>query len=72
MTPSIAAALDNILDYGNAVVQVQFSDLFYATWVACRLVPANKIDPTDLPPGTVPDCRPVNIDSAERLPITRA
>ena len=38
----------------------------------CRLVPANKVDPDDLPAGTVPDCRPVNIRSAERRLITQA
>ena len=37
-----------------------------------RLVPANKADPDDLPPGTVPDCRPVNIGGAERRLATRA
>jgi hypothetical protein len=47
-------------------------DYFYAAWASSRLVPANKVHPDDLPPGTTPDCRPVNIGSAERRPITWA
>jgi hypothetical protein len=31
-------------------------DYFYAAWVSPRLVPANKVHPDDLPPGTTPDC----------------
>jgi len=40
--------------------------------VAYWLVHASKHNPVDLPPGTIPDCRPVNIDNAERRLITRA
>jgi hypothetical protein len=72
MTPSTAAAIDNYLDYANAVVQVQMPDYFYAAWVSSHLVSANKVHPDDLPPGTTPDCRPVNISSAKRRLITRA
>ena len=35
------------------------------------LVPANKVGPNDMPPGTVPDCRPVNIGNAARRLLTR-
>ena len=55
MTPNTAATIDNLLDYANAVVQLP--SYFYQVWVACRLVPANNVNPVDLPPGTVfPDC----------------
>jgi hypothetical protein len=47
-------------------------DYFYAAWVSSRLLPANKVHPDDLPPGTTPDCCPVNIGSAEHRLITRA
>ena len=63
-------------DYVNAVVRVEMPEYFYNAWVACRLVPANEADPADLShqlPGTIPaDCRPVNIDGAERRRITQA
>ena len=36
------------------------------------MVPANKADPDNLPPSTVPDCQPVNIGNTERRLITRA
>jgi hypothetical protein len=67
MMPSAAAAIDNYLDYANAVIWVQMSDYFYAAWESSHshLVPANKVHPDDLPPGTTPDCRPVNIGSTE-------
>ena len=35
-------------------------------------MPANKVDPADLPPGTPADCRPVNIGNSLRRLITRA
>ena len=53
-------------------VPIRFPGYFYQAWVACRLVPANKVDPDDLPPETTPDCRPVNIGGAERRLVTRA
>ncbi|KAL7525155.1 hypothetical protein ACHAXR_000881, partial [Thalassiosira sp. AJA248-18] len=71
-TPSAAAAVDNLLDYVNVAVTVQLPPYFYDAWVACRLVPANKLKPADLPPGTTPDCRHVNIGGSERRLITRA
>jgi hypothetical protein len=71
LTPSAATAIDNYLDYANAVLWVQMPDYFYAAWVSSRLVPANKVHPDDLPPETTTDCRPVNIRSAERRLITR-
>ena len=49
----------------------QHTSTIYGTWVACRLVPANKDHPDDLPANTVPDCRPINIGNAERRLITR-
>ena len=72
MSPSAAATIDNYLEYANAVVQVLFPPYFYKAWVASRLVPANKVPIEDLPPGTIPDCSPVNIGSSERRFITRA
>jgi hypothetical protein len=72
MMPSAAAATDNYLDYSNAVVQVQMLDYFYAAWVSSCRVSASKVHPDDLPPGTTPDCRHVNIGSAERRVITWA
>jgi hypothetical protein len=70
MMPSAAAAIDNYLDYSNAFVWFQSPDYFYAAWFASHLVPANKVCPTNLPPGTTLDCRPVNISSAEHRLIT--
>ena len=70
MLPSTAAAIHNYLDYANAVVLVHMPDYFYAAWVSSCLVPANKVHPDDLPPGTTPDCRPLNIGSAEHRLIT--
>ena len=64
--------MHNYWEYANLVVQAQLPDYFYIVFGASRLVPANKVDIADLPPGTVPDCRPVNIGSAERRFITRA
>lgn len=72
VTPSASAAVDNLLDYSNAVVQVELPPYFYAAWVACRLVAANKLSPRDLPSGVTPDARPVNIGGAERRLITPA
>ena len=48
MKPSVTAAVNNLLDYANAVVLFQTPSYFYNTWVGCRLVPANKVNP--LPP----------------------
>ncbi|EJK70875.1 hypothetical protein THAOC_07730, partial [Thalassiosira oceanica] len=67
-----AAVIDEYLDYANAVVKVQLPPYFYAAWVACRLVPVNKVSPRDLPPGVSPASRPLNIGGAERRAITRA
>ena len=40
--------------------------------MACRLVPANKLDPLDLPAGTTMNHQPVNVGNAARRHITRA
>ena len=72
LTPSAARAVDNLCDFANAVVQVRLPRWFYVGWVACRLVPANKVDPADLPPGTPADCRPVNIGGSLQRLVTRA
>ena len=71
VTPSAAAATTNLYDFCNAVVQVELPAWFYRAYVAGRLVPANKADPDDLPPGATPDCRPVIIGNAERRFATR-
>ena len=70
--PSAQSAVENYFDYACAVVQAQLPAYFYAAWVACRLVPTNKVDPDELPPDTPPDCRPVGIGSSERRHITQA
>ena len=56
MTPSAAQVVGNFYDYADVVVKVQLPTYFYHAWVACRLVPANKDHPDDLPANTVPDC----------------
>ncbi|EJK46732.1 hypothetical protein THAOC_34586 [Thalassiosira oceanica] len=71
-TLSAAAVINEYLDYANAVVNVQLPPCFYVAWVACRLVPVNKISPRDLPPGVSPASLPLNIGGAERRAITRA
>ena len=58
VTPSASAAVDNLLDYSNAVAQVVLPSYFYTAWVACRIVAANKLSPRDLPPGVTLDARP--------------
>ena len=67
MTPTAAAAIDNLRDYANAVVQVQFPSHFTLCRLAATLYrPIRSIMLTvDLPPGSVPDYRPVNIGGAE-------
>ena len=65
-------AVTHYFDYATAIVQVKLPMYFYREWVACRLVPANKLDLLDLPPGTTMDHRPVNVGTAERRHITRA
>ena len=50
MTLSVAAAVDHMYDYANAVVKVALPPYFYIVFVVCRLVPANKIHPANLPP----------------------
>ena len=71
-TPSAAAAVDNLCDYANAMVSVEFPRYFYVAWLATRLVPANKTDPDDLPPGVEASARPINVGYAEQRLITRA
>ena len=59
--------------YANNVVQGQFPNYFYEEYCARRrLVPANKVHPDLLRPGDTPDCRPINISSAECQIIERA
>ncbi len=40
--PSAAAAIDNYLDYANAVIWVQMPDYFYTAWVSSCLAPAAR------------------------------
>ena len=63
--PGAKAAVNNYLEYACSVVLVELPKYFYAAWVACRLVPANKVDPDELPPGTPADYRPVNIGGGQ-------
>jgi hypothetical protein len=72
VTPSAYATTRNFFGYENAIVQVKMLDYFYKEWVSIRLVPANKADPGNQPPGTVPDYRPVNISNAERWLFTHS
>ena len=72
MTPSVAASFDHLLDCTNSIVQVQMILYFYTAWGSCRLVPANKVHTSQLPPGTIPDTRPVNIGGSERRLISGA
>ena len=67
MRPSTVAVVNSLLDYVNVTVLVQMPSYFYNTWVGCCLVLANKVNPADLPPGTIlPDYHPVNIGGEER------
>ena len=72
MTPSAAAAVDHLYDFSNAVVKVEFPSYFYTLFVACCIVPANKINPADLSPGIPPDFRPVNISRSDRRLFTQS
>ena len=45
---------------------------FYTAFVACRLVPANKTNLVDLPPGAIPDYRPVNISRSDKHLFTQS
>ena len=72
VTPSAQAAVGNFFNYANTIVHIKMPDCFYEAWVAVHLVPENKADPNDLPPGTVPDYWPMNIGNAEQRLITRA
>ena len=72
VTPSASNAIDNFHMYANNVVQGQLPDYFYTGYCASRLVPANKVHPDSLSPGEIPECRPINIGSAERRLIERA
>ena len=65
VTPSASNAIDNFHMYANNVVQGQLPDYFYTGYCASRLVPANKVHPDSLSPGEIPECRPINIGSAE-------
>ena len=59
-TPS--AAQQQLTTYSTSLqLQVRLLEYFYWAWVTSRLVPANKVNPADLPPTTFRDCRPVNI-----------
>lgn len=60
------------MEYANVIVTVELLRYFYVAWLATRLVPANKVDPSTLPPGANSPARPINIGKAERRLITRA
>ena len=72
VTSSVVAAMDNFYKYANGIVQLRLPEYFYTMWVAGRMVPATKEHPNDVIPGAVPDCKPVNIGSADRRLVTRA
>ena len=58
--------------FADNVVQCRLPEYFYVAYVATRLVPANKVDPSTLAPGATPDARPINVGNALRRLITRA
>ena len=60
MPPSVAAAVNHFFDFANVVVKEEMPTYYYTAFVVCRLVPANNVNPADLPPGAASDCRPVN------------
>ena len=72
MTPSATKAVDDFFDYAVAIARVLLPEYFYRAWVACRLVPANKLLPDVLPLGMTHNCTPVNIGGAEQRLVTRA
>ncbi|EJK64395.1 hypothetical protein THAOC_14871, partial [Thalassiosira oceanica] len=72
VTPGAAAAADDLYAFADNVVQCRLPDYFYVGYVATRLVPANKVDPSTLAPGASPDARPINVGNALRRLITRA
>ena len=56
VSPSARSPVKHNLNYACAMVRVNLAAYFYAAWVACWLVPASRVDPEGLPPGTLPDC----------------
>ena len=72
MTLSAANAVDELFPLRSPIVRVLLPESFYQAWVACRMVPANKLLPDDLPPRMTHDCTPVNIGGAEQRLVTRA
>ena len=66
MTPSASVVLDHYFSYSVAVMKVELPLWFYEVESAVRLVPANKVDPRELPPNMTPDARPVGVGTAER------
>ena len=66
MTPSASVVLDHYYAYSVAVMKVELPLWFYEVESAVRLVPANKVDPRELPPNMTPDARPVGVGTAER------
>ena len=72
MTPGAAAAIDHLYDFANAVVKIESPSYFYTAFVACHLVPANKVNPDNLPPGTPSDCIPVTIGRSGRRLFTQS
>ena len=65
MTPSASVLLDHYYAYSVAVMKVDLPLWFYEVESTVRLVPANKVDPKELPPNMTPDARPVGVGTAE-------
>ncbi|EJK59207.1 hypothetical protein THAOC_20603, partial [Thalassiosira oceanica] len=66
VTPGAAAAADDLYAFADNVVQCRLPDYFYVGYVATRLVPANKVDPSTLALGASPDARPINVGNVLR------
>ena len=66
------SAFDNMFEFVNNAVQVNLPGYFYRAWVANRLVPANKVHPSELPEGAEPDYRPIQISRSDRRLFIRA
>jgi hypothetical protein len=71
-TPEARDAVNNLRTFANNAVQGQLPKYFYEGYCASCLVPANKEHPDQLNPGNIQECRPINIDNAEKRLIKKA
>ena len=64
-------AVEEFYQLSNQIVKVNLPLYFYAGHVATRLVPANKVHPSELPEGVLPDGRPINIGATRKRLLER-